>query len=287
MVPVIQAVIWPISAADVDLACADARALVVQAQEEYRPKVTICLFSGGNDSVVLFHLVRDLIDFVGHISTGTGIPETRAFVEETAVAFGVPLIVETTPPEVYEGLVIERGFPGPAMHFKFYCRLKERRLDDMKRRFVGVRGRDKLLLLTGLRVSESKRRKMHIGQSGPIHPASHSPRMIFCNPIMNFSADLLGAYKERHRLPRNPVADLLHMSGECLCGAYAKPDELKEIAYWFPETGRRIRALEAKVKAAGQRHCEWGHGGGGTYRGRPVGELCQSCELFDLSEEPA
>jgi hypothetical protein len=41
------------------------------------------------------------------------------------------------------------------------------------------------------------------------------------------------------------------MSGECLCGAFAKPGELKEIETWFPETGKRIRELERKVAAAG------------------------------------
>lgn len=278
--------LWMPTQGDVDFAVESARALVRQAQAEYSPKATICLFSGGNDSVVLFHLVRDLIDNVAHIDTGTGIPETRVFVEETVRAFGVPLLIEETSPNVYEDMVLKRGFPGPGMHFMYYTRLKERRLDDIKRRIVGRRGKDKLLLLTGLRLSESARRKMHIGRSGPIHPASHSPRMIFCNPIMDFSADLLAAYKDQHALPRNPVADLLHMSGECLCGAYAHPGERKEIAYWFPEVGRRITALEDRVEAAGLEHCRWGHGGeGGAVPLRPVGELCQSCELFPVADD--
>ena len=41
------------------------------------------------------------------------------------------------------------------------------------------------------------------------------------------------------------------MSGECLCGAYARPNELKEIELWFPETGKWLRDLERRVRAAG------------------------------------
>lgn len=257
-----------------------ARNLVAYARLQHRPVKTICLFSGGNDSTILFHIVKDLIDHVAHISTGIGIPDTLDFVQQTARDFEVPLLIERTPRKVYEDLVLERGFPGPAMHFKFYCRLKERRLDDMKRRFVGRRGKDKILFLTGLRISESKRRKMHIGKSGPIHPASHSPRMIFCNPIMDFTPEMLYNYRELHDVPRSPVADLLHMSGECLCGAYAHPNELREIEMWFPETAKRIHDLETRVHRAGimPPHCTWGHGGG-KHRGAKVGVLCQSCEL--------
>jgi 3'-phosphoadenosine 5'-phosphosulfate sulfotransferase (PAPS reductase)/FAD synthetase len=280
----VQLPFWMPTAEDLALACEKALGLVRQAKAEHGPIVTVCLFSGGNDSSALLHLVREEIDYAGHIDTGTGIPQTREFVEQTAKALGVPLLVEETPPSVYEDLVMANGFPGPALHYIHYTRLKERRLDEWKRRFAGRRGKRKILFLTGLRVSESARRKMHIGQSGPIHRAAHTPRIIFCNPIMDFSVEMLMAYKETHSVPRNPVADLLHMSGECLCGAYAKPDELKEIGFWFPEVEARIRALEARVKAAGQKRCQWGHGSrDGARPTRPVGDLCQSCELFPVT----
>jgi hypothetical protein len=47
------------------------------------------------------------------------------------------------------------------------------------------------------------------------------------------------------------------MSGECLCGAFAKPGELEMIRFFFPDTAAEIDELERKAKAA-KKHCVWG-----------------------------
>ena len=85
-------------------------------------------------------------------------------------------------------------------------------------------------------------------------------------------------------VPVNEVSDLIHMSGECLCGAFAKPDELEEIRQWFPDTAAEIDSLQAEVEAAGWKapYSRWGHGNG---RPSKVGALCSSCEIpgqFDM-----
>jgi len=64
----------------------------------------------------------------------------------------------------------------------------------------------------------------------------------------------------KHGLPRSPVSDLLHISGECCCGAFAHRGERKEIAYWYPAFEKRITELESRAKAAGMAYCEWGNG---------------------------
>ena len=53
------------------------------------------------------------------------------------------------------------------------------------------------------------------------------------------------------------MVDILHMSGECLCGAFAHPGELEEIRAWFPNEYERIKALERRACSAGV-PCEWG-----------------------------
>jgi len=80
-------------------------------------------------------------------------------------------------------------------------------------------------------------------------------------------------------VPLNEVSQKLHMSGECLCGAFAKPDELEQIRFWFPDMAAEIDQLEADVRAAGHKEpfCRWGHG-----QGKPTektGKLCTSCDL--------
>ena len=74
------------------------------------------------------------------------------------------------------------------------------------------------------------------------------------------------------------------MSGECLCGAFAKPDELEEIRLWFPEVAAQIDELQRDVRAAGHHppFDTWGHGEG---KPSPSGAMCSSCagqyELFE------
>lgn len=60
----------------------------------------------------------------------------------------------------------------------------------------------------------------------------------------------------------NEVTDFLHMSGECLCGAYAHPGELQEIEMWYPAVAAEIRALEKEAAERGIPQCTWGRGDG-------------------------
>jgi hypothetical protein len=85
------------------------------------------------------------------------------------------------------------------------------------------------------------------------------------------------------------VSDMLHMSGECLCGAFAKPNEIVEIAFFFPEMAHHLLELEDEVRAAGHPfpRCTWGWGGwkGSSTDAPPSsGPLCSSCDArFDES----
>ena len=64
----------------------------------------IALFSGGNDSIVMLHLVRNQITAAGHCNTTIGIEETREFVRNTCKTWNIPLI-EKYPEVTYEELV--------------------------------------------------------------------------------------------------------------------------------------------------------------------------------------
>lgn len=85
--------------------------------------------------------------------------------------------------------------------------------------------------------------------------------------------------------PRRPTQrgcrPAAHMSGECLCGSFAKPGELDEIGEWFPDVAATIRALETEVRAAGfpEPLCRWGHGEG---RASAKGRLCSSCSVASI-----
>jgi len=255
-----------------------ARSIYRQGLETHlggRELVASCvLFSGGNDSTTLAHLLRDIATHAIHANTTIGIEATRQFVRDTCAAWDLPLI-EKVAPQSYRDLVLEpgpgQGFPGPALHFKMYGRLKERCL-DAARHDLGIAGSTKrcAVYIAGRRRQESKRR-----EDVPLFEADGS--VIWVSPFAMWTALDLATYRSIHDVPRNPVADLLHMSGECLCGAFAHPGELDEIGEWFPEMRAEIEALEAEVRAAGvpEPFCRWGHG-----QGKPsaTGRLCSSCD---------
>jgi 3'-phosphoadenosine 5'-phosphosulfate sulfotransferase (PAPS reductase)/FAD synthetase len=248
---------------------------------------SVCvLFSGGNDSTTLTHLFREQATHAIHANTGIGIEQTRQFVRDICRSWGLPL-VEVSGDDSYEDLVLGRvltkrtgepawggGFPGPAAHGTMYQRLKERALDKARHELGVANSRSKVSVwIAGRRRQESTRRS-----EIPLHERDGT--VIWTSPIALWTKLDLGTYRQMHDVPRNEVADLLHMSGECLCGAYAHPGELDEIGDWFPETRAHIEDLQRKVKAAGypEPFCRWGHGERGAGRAVPAGRLCESCD---------
>jgi 3'-phosphoadenosine 5'-phosphosulfate sulfotransferase (PAPS reductase)/FAD synthetase len=231
------------------------------------------LYSGGNDSTVLAHMMKQRVDYAVHANTTIGIEETRQFVRDTCQQWGIELL-ERVAPTSYRELVIERGFPGPAMHYKMFQRLKERCLEQVRRELVTQPRRERILFIAGRRRAESKRR-----ENIPLHERRGST--VWSSPLAMWTKMDMNTYRlMQGDVPTNPVSELLHMSGECLCGAFAKPDELSEIRMWFPQVADEIDQLERDVRAAGHEEpfCLWGHGRGGE-PSKKVGALCTSCQV--------
>ena len=190
-----------------------------------------------------------------HLNTGIGIEQTRDFVRDTTKSWGVELReykaseyiqADGKPaPQKYSEMVMEYGFPGPAMHTKMYIRLKERPLRKAIRDLDRDR-KDKTLLVTGVRSEESIRRTAHVE---PVQIWEGTK--IWAAPIWDFTKNDVEDYIDEYGLERNLVVANMHMSGECLCGAFAKPDEIEEIRFWYPETAAYIERLQDEAETAG------------------------------------
>ena len=185
-----------------------------------------------------------------------------------------------------------KGFPGPAGHKVMYRHLKDEPLMRFRRSVVGGEGRTKkIVYLGGMRWAETDRRFRNaeaIDQDGAI---------VWVSPIVHWTDAHMREYRARHRcqqqhehaphrlcfdgaLPLNEVTEHLHMSGECLCGAYAKPGELDEVEFFFPETAAKLRDLEGQVEAAGIPACRWGQKPPNEADSTsPAGRLCSSCTI--------
>jgi len=236
----------------------DAFEVLDEAAEIIAPRAWVALFSGGHDSLtattVAFEWARarDVPLTAAHIRTGTGIPATTEYVKEVCAAQGWPLKIYD-PPVPYEEIVLEYGFMGPGQHGIAYNRLKERCLRQIVRE-AKVEYKDRIAFVTGVRSDESLRRLRHVDRIQKGDGAQWWAAAVWNWTKIECAKFTFGSRK----LPRNPVVDLLHMSAECLCGAFARPGEMQEIEAWFPEHAAWLHDLEAKAQAKGLRACRWG-----------------------------
>jgi 3'-phosphoadenosine 5'-phosphosulfate sulfotransferase (PAPS reductase)/FAD synthetase len=237
------------------------------------------LISGGNDSTLMGHLLKGVADVAIHCNTGTGIPQTLDFVRATCASWDLPLL-EFSPPVSYEDLVLDQGFPGPAQHYKMFQRLKHRGIREARRKYVKNPYKERMVFFAGRRNAESWRR-----EKLPVQ-GDREGSQVYISPIIHWDAMDMNTYRVMYDVPRNPVSDILHMSGECLCGSFAAVDERESLREWYPEVDARISALEARVRAVGdikEKYCTWGWGafegkGSASKKSKKVGIMCTDCE---------
>lgn len=202
----------------------------------------VILFSGGNDSTVLAHLMRRRASHAAHANTGVGVEQTRQFVRDVCAAWDLPLIERAAPDpsDSYRAFVLAHGFPGPGQHYRMYQRLKERALREVQRELV-TRGQC-VVFLAGRRRTESDRRAL-------VPEMERKGSVVWCSPLVNWTKPDLSMYRRMQGdVPLNTVSDLIHMSGECLCGSFAYGNERREIANFFPEPFLEIARLEDEIR---------------------------------------
>lgn len=243
---------------------------------------TVVLFSGGNDSTTLAHLFRKDVDYAAHANTTIGIEKTREFVRNVCEEWGLPLLERTAPREKdqYRAQVLRDGFPGPAWHARMFTRLKERALEQVRRELVANPYRERVVFIAGRRRTESQRRA-----NVPLSERRGS--VVWVSPLINWTKLDLNTYRlMAGDVPVNEVSDLIHMSGECLCGSFAAPGEREEISRWFPEVFEVVSELEALIADRDdipEHRKTWGWGADPALKamdGRPSksGILCSSCD---------
>jgi len=266
----------------VELLCQESNLLLDKAievfveQDDKHLAGVVGLFSGGNDSTVLCRLMRDRITHLGHANTTIGVEQTRQFVRDVSASWGVPLMEFEPPREAdrYRALVLDQGFPGPGHHFKMYQRLKERALRKMRGELVTSR-KERVIFLAGRRRDESSRRAQ-------VPEMEREGSMVWASPMVSWTKLDLNTYRLMVDVPVNQVSELLHMSGECLCGSFAHRGELDEVGMWFPDVVDEIRELEQMIADRSDipdKRKRWGWGAGSSEKAsQKVGALCTSCD---------
>ena len=202
---------------------------------EYQGIYALC--SGGKDSITLAHYCREVIDGLVFIDTTIGVPDTLAHVKAFAKKIGKPLTV-LTPKMSYREMVHKYGFPGPSAHRYAFIFLKWKPIWAWARQF------DKpVLLLSGVRRKESKRRMANVSKAAPM-PDPKFKRMVWYAPLWDWSNGKVFDYLMLNDLKIAPAHDKIGLSGDCLCGAYSRPGEAELIFKEYPEVGEQIAEIE-------------------------------------------
>lgn len=216
--------------------------IINTAIEEYKPFKVFALFSGGNDSVCSVHIASQAKQFDGavFIDTGIKVQQTLDHARSVADKFGWKFQVVQTP-ESYDQIVLKHGFPGAPAHRYMYIMLKERAIDRLLRENK-TRRRQNIMLITGVRRHESQRRMVSVTS-----PVVKVKAKIWVAPMWEWTAETKAEYMEKHQLPQNPVKPIMHVSGDCLCGAYNDKGDFAILKAFYPEEAERIQRLQDKV----------------------------------------
>lgn len=258
------------------------------------------MLSSGHDSYTackIASLHRKFDGRVYHIRTGIGSAASFQFAQELCAEEKWDLQVFQSK-STYEMFVRERGFPGPGMHQWAYNRLKERcvrmicgmHLKESYPKKGGVRMvKRNVALITGCREQESTRRMgtvepLKIGEPQKDGKIVNRNRF-WVAPCHNWSSEDQKSFMDEYDLPRNPIKmSPLGMSGECFCGAFARPGELAMIRQYAPDVAQEIDRLAVIAKECGK-HSVWGtrpDRAKGIVKSK-TGPLCNSCDIRSAS----
>jgi 3'-phosphoadenosine 5'-phosphosulfate sulfotransferase (PAPS reductase)/FAD synthetase len=296
-----QGALWEIDrAARLDDLIAESNEIIDRAlafASEWDVRGVIGLFSGGNDSTVLAHLIRDRVTAYGHANTQAGAEPTRQFVRDTCARWDIPLLERTGSEQAsgysYEDLILRRcpsvsprakydyiwpgGFPGPYGHRTFFGHLKERALNLIRRDLIDSPRSQRIVFMDGRRAEESASRS-RFARTRKDQPWSMNGTEINVSPLLRWTKLDLNEYRRRFPdLPRNEVADLMHMSMECACGCYSRDGEMGEMETWLPGLAEWLHGLEWQLQKLGldinPKTLTWGAGNQG---GRCRSGMCNT-----------
>ena len=234
-----------------------AAAIWRQASADHPPFATVLMFSGGDDSLTALYAAQALgipIDFLMHVDTGTGIPETTRYVRSLAAALDLPYIEESAGRK-FEAYVLRKGFFGRghrAHAFAYHLLKNQQFTTGLSKRIRQRKHHRTILLLNGARRQESARRSKTMPEPVRVFRSN-----VWVNLIHEWSKVECMDFLHQEKARRNPVTQFLHRSGECMCGTMQSHEERREAAYWFPAWGDWLLSLEAHVKALG---FPWGWG---------------------------
>jgi hypothetical protein len=253
------------------------------AIELYKPCAIFACYSSGNDSGVSAHFAATRHGAqLAMVITKTGIPESLqhaysycqkfdfSLVTKEAVAVGPPKRKKdgslfdpkihcptgmwTDGDSAYEEFCFNFGIPrrNKSMHRRMYVILKERGFDALKREAKrGYPRNATVMFVSGVRQDESS---IRAGYKTAVHKHKSS---VWVNPFYYSTAADFECYRQEFGIPRNPVSQVVGISGECLCGTMATDGEIQLVEKANPSHAAYLSGIQDRCRSLGL-PCEWG-----------------------------
>ena len=240
------------------------------------PKV-YALVSGGKDSLTTAQVLHEAGKLKGCVALETGVctPDWKAFVEATCDQRGWPVeFYKTT--ESFEAEVLQYGFAGPSRHNWIMRKLKGRAIRQFKKNRPGE------ILASGVRSDESVKR------AASTKPVSDWEGVPILAPIYDWTTEETWAFFRDRGFERAPGYSTLQISGDCLCGAYAREGEYDALKFHYPKIGAYMDDLgQARLAQGKPKRCQWGWGWQQPIKDKTSKEaaVCVECGPRDLFEE--
>lgn len=235
------------------------------------------LVSGGKDSLTTAQVLHEAgkLEACVALDTGLSTPDWREFVIKTCADRCWELEFYSTDPSAYDDFVLKYGFPGPSKHSWVMRVLKGRCIRQFRKH------RPDGILASGVRQDESQKRA---GSTKPVGQWENAPILA---PIYDWTTEETWAFFRDRGFERAPAYSTLQISGDCLCGAYAREDELQAVRFHYPQIAARFDALGSEIKNAHPKRCEWGWAWKQPIKDKPKNEamVCVECAPRDLVDE--
>jgi len=233
------------------------------------------LFSGGKDSFSTAKVLDQAGKLVACVAlrTGIAVPEWEDSVRILCDKNNWPLEFYTTT-ESYEDFVIRYGFPGPTKHSWIMQKLKGRAVAQFRKYRPGA------ILASGVRLDESVKRL------GNVRPVGQWEGVPILAPIFDWTTEETWAFALSGGYERPEAYSNLQISGDCLCGAYAREGEYEALKFHYPDLGRSMDSLGESIKERHPKRCQWGWGWKQEVTKKTTAEQfgCVECGQRDMFE---